>query len=128
MRLYSQNIDSLDTRMPTLTTAIPLNTEGPWPTTVQLHGGLEKMVCATCNDLEPFNPSLFDGPEPPLCRVCTEQDLVRTNSGKRSRGIGRLRPRIDASKALRTSLSPYSSPLSCLFTSHPLMPLDYASL
>ncbi len=94
MRLYTQNIDYLDTRMPPLTTAIPLNAKGPWPTTVQLHGGLEKMVCATCNHLEPFTPSLFAGPDPPPCQACTEQDRVRTTSGKRSRGIGRLRPRI----------------------------------
>ncbi|KAK4031548.1 DHS-like NAD/FAD-binding domain-containing protein [Parachaetomium inaequale] len=69
MRLYTQNIDSLDTRMPPLTTAIPLNAKGPWPTTIQLHGGLENMEY-------------------------TERDRVRTISGKQSCGIGRLRPRI----------------------------------
>lgn len=95
MRMYSQNIDTLDTQMPPLATNVPLNTKGPWPTTVQLHGGLEKMVCSKCGHLEPFEASLFEGPEPPLCEKCKEQDEVRTAfAGKRSHGIGRLRPRI----------------------------------
>lgn len=95
LRMYSQNIDTLDTQMPPLTTTVPLNTKGPWPTTIQLHGGLEKMVCTKCGHLEPFNASLFEGPEPPLCEKCKEQDQVRTAfAGKRSHGIGRLRPRI----------------------------------
>jgi len=95
MRLYSQNIDSIDTHMLPLATNVPLNIKGPWPTTIQLHGGLEKMVCTKCNHLEPFNASLFEGPEPPLCQKCKEQDEVRTSfAGKRSHGIGRLRPRI----------------------------------
>jgi NAD-dependent histone deacetylase SIR2 len=95
MRMYSQNIDTLDTQMPPLATTVPLNTKAPWPTTIQLHGGLEKMVCTKCGHVEPFNASLFEGPEPPLCEKCKEQDQVRTAfAGKRSHGIGRLRPRI----------------------------------
>jgi NAD-dependent histone deacetylase SIR2 len=95
MRMYSQNIDTLDTQMPPLATTVPLNTKGPWPTTIQLHGGLEKMVCTKCAHLEQFDESLFEGPEPPLCEKCKEQDQVRTAfAGKRSHGIGRLRPRI----------------------------------
>ncbi|AEO65864.1 uncharacterized protein THITE_35412 [Thermothielavioides terrestris NRRL 8126] len=95
MRMYSQNIDTLDTQMPPLATNVPLNGKGPWPTTILLHGGLEKMVCTKCGHLEPFNASLFEGPEPPLCEKCKEQDEVRTAfAGKRSHGIGRLRPRI----------------------------------
>ncbi|KAM7194312.1 DHS-like NAD/FAD-binding domain containing protein [Rhypophila sp. PSN 637] len=95
MRLYTQNIDSIDTQMPPLATNVPLNTKGPWPRTIQLHGGLEKMMCTKCSQLEPFNASLFTGPEPPLCQRCKEQDQVRTAfAGKRSHGIGRLRPRI----------------------------------
>ncbi|KAK1757483.1 DHS-like NAD/FAD-binding domain-containing protein [Echria macrotheca] len=95
LRLYTQNIDSIDTQMPPLATAVPLNSKGPWPTTIQLHGGLEKMVCTKCGHLESFNASLFEGPEPPLCEKCKEQDQVRTAfAGKRSHGIGRLRPRI----------------------------------
>ncbi|KAL2256204.1 hypothetical protein VTK26DRAFT_2025 [Humicola hyalothermophila] len=95
MRMYSQNIDTLDTQLPPLATTVPLNTKGPWPVTIQLHGGLEKMVCTKCGHIEAFNASLFEGPEPPLCEKCKEQDQVRTVfAGKRSHGIGRLRPRI----------------------------------
>lgn len=95
MRLYSQNIDCIDTQIPPLATNVPLNLKGPWPPTIQLHGGIEKMVCSKCGSLEPFNGSLFEGPEPPPCTTCREQDEVRTAfAGKRSHGIGKMRPRI----------------------------------
>lgn len=95
MRLYTQNVDGIDTSLPPLATSVPLSTKGPWPRTVQLHGGLEKMVCSKCSHLSDFEPALFDGPEPPPCDVCVETDKVRTDhAGKRSHGIGRLRPRI----------------------------------
>ena len=95
MRLYTQNVDGIDTSLPPLETSVPLSAKGPWPKTIQLHGGLEKMVCSKCNHLSDFEPALFDGPEPPPCDVCVETDKVRTDhAGKRSHGIGRLRPRI----------------------------------
>ncbi|KAK3330203.1 DHS-like NAD/FAD-binding domain-containing protein [Apodospora peruviana] len=95
LRLYTQNIDSLDTQMAPLATNVPLNLKGPWPTTIQLHGGLEKMFCTKCHHLSPFNASLFEGPKLPLCEKCKEQDEVRTAfAGKRSHGIGGLRPRM----------------------------------
>ncbi|KAH0494084.1 hypothetical protein TgHK011_000718 [Trichoderma gracile] len=94
MRLYSQNIDGLDANMKPLATEIPLPLKAPWPATIQLHGGLQKMVCSKCGHLAPFNSELFDGPEAPLCEACTVDDQVRTrHAGKRSHGIGRLRPR-----------------------------------
>ncbi|KAH8737307.1 DHS-like NAD/FAD-binding domain-containing protein [Ilyonectria robusta] len=94
LRLYSQNIDCIDTSMKPLATNVPLNAKGPWPATIQLHGGLEKMVCTKCGQLEPFDGEVFDGPEAPLCRTCEVDDEVRTaHAGKRSHGIGRLRPR-----------------------------------
>lgn len=94
LRLYSQNIDCLDTSLQPLATNIPLNPKGPWPATVQLHGGLQKMVCTKCSELSPFDGKVFDGPEAPLCPSCIEQDQVRTaHAGKRSHGIGRIRPR-----------------------------------
>ncbi|KAL8859398.1 MAG: hypothetical protein Q9178_004076 [Gyalolechia marmorata] len=95
MRLYTQNVDGIDTSLAPLATSVPLATKGPWPRTIQLHGGLEKMVCSKCNHLADFQPALFDGPAPPLCTQCSETDKIRTNhAGKRSHGIGRLRPRI----------------------------------
>ena len=95
LRLYTQNVDGIDTSLPPLETSVPLSGKGPWPRTIQLHGGLEKMVCSKCNVLSDFEPALFNGPVPPLCTVCVETDKVRTDhAGKRSHGIGRLRPRI----------------------------------
>lgn len=95
MRLYTQNVDGIDTSLPPLVTSVPLSMKGPWPRTIQLHGGLEKMVCSKCNHLSNFQASLFEGPSPPLCAACLETDKVRTDhAGKRSHGIGRLRPRI----------------------------------
>ncbi|KAG5792327.1 hypothetical protein H9Q69_008609 [Fusarium xylarioides] len=94
LRLYSQNIDCLDTQLKPLATEVPLNPKGPWPVTIQLHGGLQKMVCTKCNNIREFNGEVFDGPEAPLCPTCKDLDEVRTaHAGKRSHGIGRLRPR-----------------------------------
>lgn len=95
LRLYTQNVDGIDTSLPPLATDVPLDRKGPWPRTVQLHGSLEKMVCSKCNALKDFDAALFDGPVPPLCTVCVDLDKVRTESaGKRSHGIGKLRPRM----------------------------------
>lgn len=95
MRLYSQNVDCLDTSLAPLATTIPLEPKGPWPITIQLHGGIDKMQCTKCNEISNFDGSLFEGSEAPLCKECKETDLVRTqHAGKRSHGIGRLRPRM----------------------------------
>jgi NAD-dependent histone deacetylase SIR2 len=95
MRLYTQNVDGIDTSLEPLRTNVPLNSRGPWPKTIQLHGGLEKMVCTKCRALSDFDASLFEGSEPPSCKACEELDEIRTTmAGKRSHGIGRLRPRI----------------------------------
>lgn len=95
MRLYTQNVDGIDTSLKPLETKVPLETKGPWPKTIQLHGSLEKMVCSKCNKLSPFEAALFSGPTPPLCIQCVENDQIRTDvAGKRSHGVGRLRPRM----------------------------------
>ena len=95
MRLYTQNVDGLDTSIPPLATSVPLSNKGPWPRTIQLHGSLENMVCSKCNYLKDFDATLFNGPSPPPCLVCMANDEIRTeHAGKRSHGIGRLRPRM----------------------------------
>ncbi|KAI7930831.1 Sir2 family histone deacetylase Hst4 [Pyricularia oryzae] len=96
LRLYTQNIDCLDTGMEPLRTSVPLKAaQKPWPKTIQLHGGLAKMQCTKCGDVKDLDPELFDGPKPPLCAVCEEADQIRVAfANKRSRGIGRLRPRM----------------------------------
>lgn len=95
LRLYTQNVDGIDTELEPLKTQIPLPKKGPWPRSVQLHGSLKKMVCAKCGDLRDFAPELFEGPSPPACGSCIDLDKVRTEeAGKRSHGIGKLRPRM----------------------------------
>jgi NAD-dependent histone deacetylase SIR2 len=95
LRLYTQNVDAIDTSLPPLASQIPLPRKGPWPKTVQLHGSLEKMVCTKCHQVLDLEPELFDGPVPPVCRDCEERDDVRTqHAGKRSHGVGRMRPRM----------------------------------
>lgn len=97
LRLYTQNVDCIDTSLEPLATQIPLAKAkgGSWPKTVQLHGGLDKMVCSKCATLSQFDADLFDGPTAPICEVCVELDRVRTDiAGKRSHGVGRLRPRM----------------------------------
>lgn len=94
LRLYSQNVDCIDTQLQPLKTAVPLGNKGPWPRTIQLHGGLENMVCSKCGWLAAFNASLFKGSEPPDCTECMEMDSVRGVAGKRALGVGKLRPRI----------------------------------
>jgi NAD-dependent histone deacetylase SIR2 len=95
LRLYSQNVDGIDTALQPLETTVPLNRKGPWPKTIQLHGGLQKMVCSKCNDMKDLDADLFDGPEPPTCEICIAADNARTEyAGKRSHGVGRLRPRM----------------------------------
>ncbi|KAF2223154.1 DHS-like NAD/FAD-binding domain-containing protein [Elsinoe ampelina] len=96
LRLYTQNVDGIDVGLEPLATTVPLRkVEGKWPRTIQLHGGLAKMVCSKCKALSDFDADLFDGPVPPTCQECVEMDRVRTDvAGKRSHGIGRLRPRM----------------------------------
>jgi NAD-dependent histone deacetylase SIR2 len=94
LRLYSQNVDCIETRLEPLKTAVPLQTKGPWPRTVQVHGGLEKMNCSKCGWVGSFEPEIFVGAQPPDCRECLEMESVRDIAGKRSLGVGKLRPRI----------------------------------
>lgn len=95
LRLYTQNIDSLDTQLPPLATQVPLERKGPWPKAVQVHGNLQKMVCIKCRKVSDLVPEIFDGPTPPECENCVEVDRLHTEvAGKRSRGIGWLRPRM----------------------------------
>jgi NAD-dependent histone deacetylase SIR2 len=91
-RLYTQNIDCLDTQLENLETKVPL--EAPWPQTIQLHGSLNMMVCTRCRWTSKLDPSLFTTGDTPECPECLELELVRVIAGKRSLGAGRLRPRV----------------------------------
>jgi NAD-dependent histone deacetylase SIR2 len=93
-RLYTQNIDGIETSMGPLATEVPLNVKGQWPVTIQLHGSIEKMVCQKCCFLCDFNGDMFTQADPPACKECEGHDLARLAVGARSHGIGRMRPRI----------------------------------
>jgi NAD+-dependent protein deacetylase SIR2 len=95
LRLYTQNVDGLESKLPPLVTEVPLRHKAPWPKTIQLHGGLEKMMCQKCRQISDFDQQLFQGSVPPHCPECLTRDNIRTeHAGKRSHGVGRLRPRI----------------------------------
>ena len=95
LKLYTQNVDGIDIAFPSLEINIPLNTKRSWTRSVQLHRGLEKIVCSKYSYMSDFQPALFRRPELPLYRVCIETDRVRTDyNRKRSYDIRRLRPRI----------------------------------
>lgn len=94
MRLYTQNVDGIESALEPLATTVPLDKKGPWPKTIQLHGGLSKMVCTKCGHLSDFNGTLFEGPEAPSCKECEVHDSLRVAGGLRSHGIGRIRPRM----------------------------------
>ncbi|KAE8394298.1 DHS-like NAD/FAD-binding domain-containing protein [Aspergillus alliaceus] len=93
-RLYTQNIDGIEASMPPLATQIPLNVKAPWPRTIQLHGSLEKMVCQKCRHLGDFDSAMFDRPDAPECPECARNNQFRIETGQRSHGIGKMRPRI----------------------------------
>ena len=93
-RLYTQNVDEIDTSLPPLATEVPLGMKAPWPRTIQLHGGLKTMVCQKCRHTSDLEPERFEGPCPPLCNLCQETEMARTTTGQRSHGVGKLRPRI----------------------------------
>ena len=87
-RLYTQNIDGLDTQLVSLETQIPLSLKNPWPKTIQLHGDLKTVRCeGDPRHLSRFDPALFAlEPSGPRCTEC-----------KVSRRGGRvpvLRPRV----------------------------------
>lgn len=93
-RLYTQNIDGIETSMKPLATEVPLSVKGSWPVTIQLHGSIEWMVCQKCRYLTDFQADMFTEADPPACTDCAVNDQNRLACGLRSHGIGRMRPRI----------------------------------
>ena len=94
LRLYTQNIDTIETQLPELVTYTPLEMQALWPRTIQVYGSLNNMCCVRCRQTFPSEPRLFQGAASPERRACAREDHDRTVGGKRSRGIGRLRPAI----------------------------------
>jgi NAD-dependent histone deacetylase SIR2 len=89
-RLYTQNIDGIDTDLELLKTMIPLPKKD-WPKTIQLHGNLRTVRCqADDRHLIPFDPADFPGNSAsrglPCCTECEKN--------KQLKAIPVMRPRI----------------------------------
>ena len=66
------------------------------PKCIPLHGTLQSMHCVTCTHSYPLRDyigSLVSGTPPP-CPQCTALEETRQLIGKRSRGVGKLRPSV----------------------------------
>ncbi|TBU49809.1 DHS-like NAD/FAD-binding domain-containing protein [Dichomitus squalens] len=66
------------------------------PKCIPLHGTLQLMHCVTCTHSYPLRDyidSLVSGTPPP-CPQCTALEETRQLVGKRSRGVGKLRPSV----------------------------------
>ncbi|CDR46072.1 CYFA0S21e02124g1_1 [Cyberlindnera fabianii] len=94
LRHYTQNIDCLEAQLPNLQPTMPIRANPPYPPTIQLHGTIKHMYCSKCRWSSEMDPHLFQGNEAPACPECEEMDEIRSLAGKRSQGIGCLRPRI----------------------------------
>ncbi|CCK68141.1 NAD-dependent histone deacetylase HST4 KNAG_0A04690 [Huiozyma naganishii CBS 8797] len=99
-RLYTQNIDSLETKLPSFCDSVQLPSTAPYPVLIQLHGSVHYTQCTKCNHVTRLDPSDFhegtDNSKPliPLCKHCAEIERVREIAGLRLTGVGKLRPRI----------------------------------
>lgn len=75
LRHYTQNIDCLELKDPLLSPA----SVGKFrlPTTIQLHGRLDRMVCQLCTWTGTFDPALFRTSEPSKCLRCESHNQSR---------------------------------------------------
>ncbi|KAJ3408905.1 hypothetical protein HDV05_004692 [Chytridiales sp. JEL 0842] len=93
MRCYTQNIDSIESRL-----ALSTDLSNPKSVrVVQLHGDLDHVTCTHCKTLFPFNTThttTFLTGTAPDCPSCISADDLRTSMGKRSVAIGTLRPNV----------------------------------
>jgi NAD-dependent SIR2 family protein deacetylase len=111
-RVYTQNIDCLEGKcgisfgIPTTTSTTSSRSKrhrtslSPFPHEVPrcipLHGRIDTLYCLNCSRSFPTYPhidTLVNG-SLPICGDCVDLEQLRPFTGKRSRGIGRLRPSI----------------------------------
>jgi NAD-dependent SIR2 family protein deacetylase len=110
-RVYTQNIDCLEKkcgisfglpyqipRVGSRTIRQRGSSSNTWeiPRCVPLHGCLDSVHCPKCSASYSTYPLIdtFLGGDFPICSNCTDVEMLRPFTGKRSRGIGRLRPSI----------------------------------
>lgn len=80
--------DPPESRLPTP----PIET----PKCIPLHGTVQLMHCQTCTHSFPLRDYLdpLNAGRPPYCPQCTSLEETRQLVGKRSRGVGKLRPSV----------------------------------
>lgn len=120
LRVYTQNIDALESKSgmtfgvpkPTSSRSKPKSSAGPStptssqtrlpsppveiPRVIPLHGTLETLHCVSCTHAYPLRDhlELLISGIPPSCPECTSLEETRQLIGKRSRGVGKLRPSV----------------------------------
>ena len=120
LRVYTQNIDALESKSgltfgvpeaagprgkpkskpgPSASQEMPGHLPSPppeIPRCIPLHGTLGTMHCVSCTHVFPLRDHLehLNSGIPPYCPECTTLEKVRQMSGKRSRGVGKLRPSV----------------------------------
>jgi NAD-dependent SIR2 family protein deacetylase len=120
LRVYTQNIDALESKSgltfgvpdigvprgkpkskagPSASQAVPGRLPSPppeIPRCIPLHGTLDTMHCVSCTHVFPLRNHLehLNSGIPPYCPECATLEKVRQMSGKRSRGVGKLRPSV----------------------------------
>ncbi|KAF9790971.1 DHS-like NAD/FAD-binding domain-containing protein [Thelephora terrestris] len=120
LRVYTQNIDALELKSgltfgvpdvgvprgkpkskagPSASQDMPGRLPSPppeIPRCIPLHGTLDTMHCVSCTHVFPLRDHLehLNSGIPPGCPECTTLEKVRQMSGKRSRGVGKLRPSV----------------------------------
>jgi len=120
LRVYTQNIDALESKsglsfgVPDIggSRGKPKSKTGPSssqdmpgrlpspppeiPRCIPLHGTLGTMHCVSCTHVFPLRDHIkhLSSGIPPYCPECTTLEKVRQMSGKRSRGVGKLRPSV----------------------------------
>lgn len=91
-RLYTQNIDGIDTQLEALKTEIPLPLRAPWPKTIQLHGNLRTVQCTgNATHKMKFDPENFKSGAQPQCSMC--EDEIK-GSRKRGNKVHVTKPRV----------------------------------
>ncbi|CCE65450.1 hypothetical protein TPHA_0L00930 [Tetrapisispora phaffii CBS 4417] len=107
LRVYTQNIDGLETRLSHLSAKIPLgfSKNDACPNIIQLHGSIHHMQCNKCRKVSGMEPTIFNVEDEetelsgkieyvPSCKECMEFEEVRKVAGLRAQGVGKMRPRI----------------------------------
>ncbi|KAH9205070.1 DHS-like NAD/FAD-binding domain-containing protein [Leptodontidium sp. 2 PMI_412] len=84
-RLWTYNIDEVDTRFEFLSSNLMSNSK--FPLTIQMHGGLRKTICTKCSLVEELVPAVLMNPDPRAwhCTTCSRANAEPTARGTEQR-------------------------------------------